>query len=83
MNPAAQLVIIKQMSRHESCGPAGDYQGDEIVFLPGESHGQRSLVGYSPRDRKESDTTERLNFLSCLHCALLVSGFPLMGGLVN
>ena len=32
------------------------------VFLPGESHGQRSLVGYSPRDRKESDTTERLHF---------------------
>ena len=31
------------------------------VFLPGESHGRRSLVGYSPRGRKESDTTERLN----------------------
>ena len=30
------------------------------VFLPGESHGQRSLVGYSPRGRKESDKTERL-----------------------
>ena len=29
------------------------------VFLPGESHGQRSLAGYSPRGRKESDTTER------------------------
>ena len=28
------------------------------VVLPGESHGQRSLVGYSPRGRKESDTTE-------------------------
>ena len=28
------------------------------VFLPGESHGQRSLVGYSPWSRKESDTTE-------------------------
>ena len=27
-------------------------------FLPGESHGQRSLVGYSPQDHKESDTTE-------------------------
>ena len=32
------------------------------VFLPGESHGQRSLVGYSPRGHKESDTTERLHF---------------------
>ena len=31
------------------------------VFLPGEFHGQRSLVGYSPWGRKESDTTERLH----------------------
>ena len=28
------------------------------VSLPGKSHGQRSLVGYSPWGRKESDTTE-------------------------
>ena len=28
------------------------------VLLPGESHGQRSLVGYSPWGRKESDMTE-------------------------
>ena len=28
------------------------------AFLPGESHGQRSLVGYSPQGCKESDTTE-------------------------
>ena len=34
------------------------------VFLRGESHGQRSLVGYSPRGRKESDTTEWLHFHS-------------------
>ena len=27
-------------------------------FLPRESHGQRSLVGYSPQGPKESDTTE-------------------------
>jgi len=26
--------------------------------LPGESHGQRSLVGYSPWSFRESDTTE-------------------------
>ena len=32
------------------------------VFLPGASHGRRSLVGYSPQGRKESDTTERLHF---------------------
>ena len=30
------------------------------VLLPGKFHGPRSLVGYSPWDHKESDTTERL-----------------------
>ena len=29
-----------------------------LVFLPGESQGQRSLVGYSPWGHKESDVTE-------------------------
>ena len=32
------------------------------VLLPGKSHGQRSLVGYSPWGCKQSDTTERLHF---------------------
>ena len=32
------------------------------VLLPGKSQGQRSLVGYSPWGRKESDTTEWLHF---------------------
>ena len=32
------------------------------VFLPRESHGWRSLMGYSPWGCKESDTTERLHF---------------------
>ena len=27
------------------------------VFWPGESHGRKSLVGYSPRGHKESDMT--------------------------
>ena len=34
------------------------------VFLPGKSHGYRSLVGYRPWGRKESDTTEQLHFTS-------------------
>ena len=37
------------------------------VFLPGKSHGQRSLAGYSPWGRKESDTTKRLHFTSYLN----------------
>ena len=31
------------------------------MLIFGESHGQRSLEGYSPLDYKESDTTERLS----------------------
>ena len=33
-------------------------------LLPGKSHGQRSLVGYSPWGHKESDMTEQLHFTS-------------------
>ena len=32
------------------------------VLLPGKSHGPKSLVGYNPWSRKESDTTEQLHF---------------------
>ena len=32
------------------------------VLLPGKSHGQRSLVGYSPQGRKDSDWTEQFHF---------------------
>ena len=32
------------------------------VFLPEESRGQTSLVGYNPQGRKESDMTEQLHF---------------------
>ena len=34
-----------------------------LVFLPGESHGHRSLAGYSPWGRKESDMTEQLTHI--------------------
>ena len=43
---------------------SGRSPGEETgtpVFLPGKSHGQRNLVGYSPWSRKESDTTQQLN----------------------
>ena len=36
------------------------------VFLPGKSHGQRSLVGYSPWGHKDLDTTEQTS-LSLSH----------------
>ena len=37
------------------------------VFLPGESHGERSLVVYSPWECKELDMTEGLSMHSCLY----------------
>ena len=39
--------------------PPGEGTGAP-VSLPGESHGQRSLVGYSPRGFKELDMIEQL-----------------------
>ena len=41
----------------------GEGNGNPLqLLLPGKSRGRRSLVGYSPWGRKESDTTERLHF---------------------
>ena len=42
------------------------------VFLPRESHGQRSLAGYSPWGHKEPDTTELLSASTILHYKLLL-----------
>ena len=41
-----------------------DAEAETLVLLPGESHGRRSLVGYTPWGRKESDTTSLSLLLS-------------------
>ena len=41
--------------------PGGENDKPVQYFLPGKSHGQRSLVSYSPLGRKESETTEQLS----------------------
>ena len=43
------------------------------VLLPGESHGWRSLVGYSPWGCKESDTTEQLSLSLCTQPSFFLS----------
>ena len=53
--------LEKEMATHSS-------------ILPGESHGQRSLVGYSSWGLKESDTTEQL---SHTHMFLLLENMEL------
>ena len=47
------------------------------VLLPGKSHGWRRLVGCSPWDREESDTTERLHFHFLRSCIGEGNGNPL------
>ena len=47
------------------------------VLLPRKSHGRRSLVGCSPWDREESDTTEQLHFHFSLSCIGEGNGNPL------
>ena len=53
------------------CLLLGEGNGNPLQysFLPGKFHGPRSLVGYSPWGRKESDTTEWLH--SIPHSLLL------------
>ena len=46
------------------------------VLLPGKSHGQKSLVGYSPQGHKELDTTEQLHFDFSLSCIAEGNGNP-------
>ena len=55
-----------QCRRHKRCGfnpwvgkiPWSRKWQPTPVFLPGEFHGQGRLAGYSPRGRKQPDTTE-------------------------
>ena len=65
-------------------GIAGSYGGfrrrqwhPTPVLLPGKSHGQKSLVGYSPWGRSESDMTEHLHFHFSLSCIGEGNGNPL------
>ena len=41
-------------------------------FLPGEFHGQRSLVGYSPWSRRESDVSEGPEHTPMQHVLVVV-----------
>ena len=59
----SRLVCAERAFALRDCQSLGVFvprEGDTPVFLPGKSHGWRSLVGYSPWDCKELDTTERI-----------------------
>ena len=53
--PATQERQVRSLDREIPCRRALYLTP---VFLPGESHGQKSLAGYNPLGRKESDMTE-------------------------
>ena len=55
--------LVAQMAKNPAAMQETPWRREGLltpVFLPGEFHGQRSLVGYSPRGHKESATTEQL-----------------------
>ena len=60
-------------------GAAVRAQHPTPVFFPGESPGQRGLVGYSPWRRKESDMTERLSTRSSGSHAAGIPASPVSG----
>ena len=57
---------MRESRRHRRCGfdpwvrkiPWRRKWQPAPVFLPGKPHGHRSLAGYSPKGRKESDMTK-------------------------
>ena len=62
-NPPANAGDARSIPR--SGRRPGEGSGNALVFLPGESHGQRSLVGYSLEGRKRVGR----DFETKQHCA--------------
>ena len=58
-NPPANAGDIRDKSSIPG-SPRGGHGNPPPVRLPGESQGWRSLVGYRPEGRKESDTTDMI-----------------------
>ena len=63
--PAMQETWVQSPGLEED--PLEKEMAIHSSILPGESHGQRSLEGYSPWGCKESDSTERLTRVIKLH----------------
>ena len=58
--PAMEEIWVQTLGQED---PLKKGMATTPVFLPGEFHGQRSLVGYSSWDLKQSDMTERLTII--------------------
>ena len=60
--PAMQETRVRSLDQEDF---SGEGNGSPLHYARlGESHGQRSLAGYSPRVQKELDITERLTLHS-------------------
>ena len=57
--PAIKEILGGSLDQKD---PLEEEKVTHSVFLPGEFHGQRSLVGCSSWGRRESDTTGLLTF---------------------
>ena len=71
-----QHFTVSSFSTWYSSTPRREWQPTPVLS-PGKSHEQRSLVGFSPWGRKESDTTVRLHFHFSLSCIGEGNGNPL------
>ena len=79
------VLVVKNclQCRHKRCGfntwagkvPWRRAWQPTPVFLPGESHGQRSLMGYSPQSCKESDITETTSHACGVYMSIPISQF--------
>ena len=87
LNSSVWISVISkrlnyQCSRHKRHGlypwigkiPWKSVWQPTLVFLLGESRGQRSLAGYSPQGHKQSDTTEATQHRHTLQGAFLTQG---------
>ena len=60
--PATQETRVQSLGRED---PLEEEMATTPILLPGECHGQRSLVAYNPWGLKELDTTEQLTHTRC------------------
>ena len=79
-------VVKNQPANAEEEGKipgSGRYPGEgngnpPQYFLPGKSHGQRSLAGYSPWGHKESDTTDHAYTVPCYTLSTMYKTFKVL-----
>ena len=57
--PAMQETQVRSLGQEDTL-EKGERTATLGILLPGEFHGQRSLAGYSPLGRRESETSEQL-----------------------